>query len=49
MTPNALPDEILRLPPDQRFQLAENVWDSLTVTPDEVGVPRFTTDSKRNA
>jgi len=39
MTPKALLEEILRLPPDQRLQLVEEVWDSLAASPDEVGVP----------
>ena len=39
MTPNALLDEILRLSPEQRMQLMEEVWNSLTASPDAVGVP----------
>jgi putative addiction module component (TIGR02574 family) len=39
MTPKALLDEILKLPPDQRLQFVEEVWDSLAASPDEVGVP----------
>lgn len=39
MTSKALLDEILRLPPDQRLALVEEVWDSLAASPDEVGVP----------
>ena len=41
MTPNALLEEILRLPPDQRLQLVEDVWDSLAASPDAVGVPEW--------
>jgi putative addiction module component (TIGR02574 family) len=41
MTPKALLDEILRLPPDQRLQLVEDVWDSLAASPDHVGVPAW--------
>ena len=41
MTPNALLDEILRLPPDQRLKLVEDVWDSLAATPEQVGVPEW--------
>jgi len=44
MTPNALLDEILRLPPDQRLKLVEDVWDSLAASPDEVGVPQWHRD-----
>jgi putative addiction module component (TIGR02574 family) len=39
MPPNTLLDEILRLPPDQRLQLVEDVWDSLAASPDDVRVP----------
>ena len=41
MTPNALLDEILRLPPEQRLKLVEVVWDSLASSPDAVGVPAW--------
>jgi putative addiction module component (TIGR02574 family) len=44
MTPKALLDEILRLPPDQRLKLVEDVWDSLAASPDEVGVPQWHRD-----
>src|ERR1017187_4266522 len=44
MTPNALVDEILRLPPDQRLKLVEDVWDSLAASPHEVGVPQWHRD-----
>ncbi|MFI5243699.1 MAG: addiction module protein [Gemmatimonadales bacterium] len=44
MTPNALLDEILRLPPDQRLKLVEDVWDSLAASPDEVGVSQWHRD-----
>ena len=44
MTPKALLDEILQLPPDQRLKLVEEVWDSLAASPDEVGVPQWHPD-----
>jgi putative addiction module component (TIGR02574 family) len=44
MTAKALLDEILRLPPEQRLQLVEEVWDSLAASPDEVAVPSWHRD-----
>ena len=44
MTPKELLDEILQLPRDQRLQLVEDVWDSLAVSPDAVGVPGWHRD-----
>jgi len=44
MTPKALLDEILQLPPDQRLKLVEEVWDSLAASPDEIGVPQWHRD-----
>ena len=41
MTPNALLDEILRLPPEQRLKLVEEVWDSLASSPETVSVPAW--------
>ena len=41
MTPNALLEEILRLPPEQRLKLVEEVWDSLASSPDTVEVPAW--------
>lgn len=41
MTSAALLEEILRLPPDQRFQLVEDVWDSLAASPEQIGVPAW--------
>ena len=41
MTPNALLDEILRLPPEQRLKLVQEVWDSLASSPDTVDVPAW--------
>jgi len=37
MTPKALRDEILKLPPEERLKLLEEIWDSLS--PDDVPVP----------
>jgi putative addiction module component (TIGR02574 family) len=39
MAPDALRDQIMRLPPAERLRLVEDIWDSLTVSPDEVPVP----------
>ena len=39
MTPNALLDQILRLPIDERLRLVEDVWDSIAATPESVPVP----------
>ena len=39
MSPDALRDQIMRLPPAERLQLVEEIWDSLTASPDEVPVP----------
>jgi putative addiction module component (TIGR02574 family) len=44
MVPNALLDKILRLPPDQRLKLVEDVWDSLAASPNEVRVPQWHRD-----
>lgn len=41
MTSAALLEEILRLPPDQRLQLVEDVWDSLAASPEQIGVPAW--------
>lgn len=37
MTPKALRDQVLQLPADQRLELVEEIWDSLT--PDQVPIP----------
>ena len=34
-------DEILRLPPDQRLQLVEDIWESLAASPADVPVPEW--------
>jgi len=39
MTPKALLDEILRLPPDERLRLVEDIWDSLAATADRMPIP----------
>lgn len=39
MTPKALRDEILQLPPAERLELVEEIWDSLAATPEAVPVP----------
>jgi putative addiction module component (TIGR02574 family) len=39
MTPKALRDEILQLPPSERLKLLEEIWDSLATTPEDVPVP----------
>ena len=39
MTPKTLRDTILQLPPADRLQLLEDIWDSLTVAPDSVPMP----------
>lgn len=37
MTPKALRDEVLRLPPQERLKLLEDIWDSLT--PEDIPIP----------
>jgi len=39
MTPKTLRDQILQLSPNQRLELVEEIWDSLT--PDQVPVPEW--------
>ena len=39
MTPNALLEEILRLPPDERLRIVEEVWDSIAADSSQVPVP----------
>ena len=39
MSPDTLRDEILRLPPGERLRLVEDIWDSLTASPNDVSVP----------
>ena len=44
MTASALLDQILRLPPDQRLKLVEDIWDSLAASPADVPVPQWHLD-----
>ncbi|MGI8619510.1 MAG: addiction module protein [Gemmatimonadaceae bacterium] len=39
MTASALLSQILRLPPEQRLQLVEDIWDSLAQSEASVPVP----------
>lgn len=39
MTRPTMLDEILRLPPDERLQLIEDIWDSLVVSSASLPVP----------
>ncbi len=39
MTLKALREQILQLPPSERLQLLEDIWDSLAVAPEDVPVP----------
>lgn len=41
MTRPALFDEILDLPPEDRLQLVEKIWDSLAVSAESVPVPHW--------
>ncbi len=41
MTPRALRDEILRLPPEERLQLVEDIWDSLAADVAQIPVPEW--------
>ncbi|MDQ3697977.1 MAG: addiction module protein [Gemmatimonadota bacterium] len=41
MTRKALLDEILRLPPDERLRLVEDIWDSLAAMSERVPVPAW--------
>jgi putative addiction module component (TIGR02574 family) len=41
MTPNALLEEILRLPVDERLELLEQVWDSIAADPSQLPVPEW--------
>jgi putative addiction module component (TIGR02574 family) len=44
MSSSALLDQILRLPPEQRLKLVEDIWDSLAASPDDVPVPQWHLD-----
>lgn len=39
MMPNALPDDILRLPAEQQLRLEEDAWDRIAAPPTHVPVP----------
>ena len=41
MTPKALRDEILRLTPEERLQLVEDIWDSLAADVGQIPVPEW--------
>lgn len=43
MTPKAILDEILRLPPEERLDILEKVWDS--IGPGDVPVPQWHLDA----
>jgi putative addiction module component (TIGR02574 family) len=44
MTKQAILDEILRLPPEERIALLGDAWDSLAARPGEVPVPEWHID-----
>jgi putative addiction module component (TIGR02574 family) len=39
MTPDRLKEEALALPPEDRLQLVEDLWDSLAAEPDAIPIP----------
>jgi putative addiction module component (TIGR02574 family) len=39
MTPDRLKEEVLALPPEDRLQLVEDLWDSLAAEPEAIPVP----------
>ena len=39
MSARPILEEILRLPPDQRLRLVEDIWESLAASPADVPVP----------
>jgi putative addiction module component (TIGR02574 family) len=41
MTPKALRDQIMRLPPGERLQLVEDIWDSLAADAGQIPVPEW--------
>jgi len=41
MIPSALLSQILQLPPEQRLQLVEDIWDSLAQSEASVPVPEW--------
>jgi len=44
MTPKNLRDAVLQLPPEERLQLVEELWDSLVATPEAIPVPQWHKD-----
>ena len=44
MSARPILDEILRLPPEQRLRLVEDIWDSLATSPADVPVPAWHRD-----
>jgi len=44
MTRQALLEEILRLPPNERIKLLGDAWDVITATPEDVPVPEWHVD-----
>ena len=41
MSARPILEEILRLPPDQRLKLVEDIWESLAASPADVPVPEW--------
>ena len=41
MSARPILEEILRLPPDQRLRLVEDIWESLAASPADVPVPEW--------
>lgn len=41
MTSDPLRDQILGLPPEERFELLADVWDSIAAEPEAVPVPEW--------
>lgn len=41
MTKQALLDEILRLPPEERIALLGEIWDSMAASPGDVPIPEW--------
>jgi putative addiction module component (TIGR02574 family) len=39
MSPDALRDQALRLPPEERLKLVEDIWDSLAAEAGQIPVP----------
>jgi len=41
MTKQALLDEILRLPPEERIELLGEAWDAIAASPEDVPIPEW--------